>query len=112
MCGRSRRRACREGVMGKSQRLRVRDVRDVFRLIGECRELGGNADEWRLHMATELCRLVAAQVAMCGWLTVHSQAWVAGTTDPGHAVDIGWPGVTARRRWLDYKREQRQFHDP
>ena len=32
------------------RRLRLRDVRDVFRLIGEIREAGGDPKVWRPHM--------------------------------------------------------------
>ncbi len=41
--------------MGKSNRLRLRDLRDAYRLIGECRDLGDDVRVWREHMLRGLC---------------------------------------------------------
>ena len=46
--------------MGKSNLLRVRDVRDAYRLIGECRDLGGDPALWHRRMFEGLCGLVGA----------------------------------------------------
>ena len=54
--------------MGKSNSLRLRDLRDAFRLIGECRDLGAEVRSWREHLLIGLRRLVGAQVAMAGEL--------------------------------------------
>ena len=50
--------------MGKSKRLRLRDVRDALRLIGECRDFGADVLAWREHLLRGLCRLLDAQVAV------------------------------------------------
>ncbi|HUO72294.1 MAG TPA: helix-turn-helix transcriptional regulator [Solirubrobacteraceae bacterium] len=42
--------------MDKSDSLRVRDVRDAYRLIGECRDLGGEPSLWYRHMLDGLSR--------------------------------------------------------
>jgi DNA-binding CsgD family transcriptional regulator len=52
--------------MGHSQRLRLRDLRDAFRLIGECQEAGADPVEWRQVMLHGVCRLVDAPLAMGG----------------------------------------------
>ena len=44
--------------MGKSQTLRLRDVRAVYRLLGECRELGMDADAWRRQGSSPNRKLV------------------------------------------------------
>jgi hypothetical protein len=36
--------------MRKSDLLRVQDVRDAYRLIGECRDLGSDPAPWQLRM--------------------------------------------------------------
>ena len=47
-------------MTAKSDLLRFQDVRDAYRLIGECRDLGGDADLWHRRMLEGLCRLVGA----------------------------------------------------
>ena len=44
------------GRVGKSESLRVQDVRDAYRLIGECRDLGGEPSLWYRHMLDGLSR--------------------------------------------------------
>ena len=51
--------------MAKSSLLRARDLRDLFRLTGECRDLGDDAAAWRRHWLGSLARLVGAELA-CG----------------------------------------------
>ena len=48
--------------MRRSYRLRLGDVRAVFRLIGEVRELGADWRQWRPHMLSELGRLTGARL--------------------------------------------------
>jgi DNA-binding CsgD family transcriptional regulator len=52
--------------MGKSAELRLADVRQAFRLIGECRELRRDANQWRQHAFRGLCRLLGARAANGG----------------------------------------------
>src|SRR5262249_44181120 len=49
---------------GKSERLRLSEVRAVFRLVGECRELGADHLAWRGHLAARLGSLVGGQAGM------------------------------------------------
>ena len=52
--------------MSKSDALRVRDVRDAYRLIGECRDLGNDPALWHRHMFGSLCRLFGVTQATGG----------------------------------------------
>jgi DNA-binding CsgD family transcriptional regulator len=52
--------------METSQRLRIRDVRAVFRLVGECVELGGDPTLWRMRLHEGLCQLIGAVAAIGG----------------------------------------------
>lgn len=54
--------------MGKSERLRLRDVRAAFRLVGEVVELGTDPHDWWPHLLEGLCRLTRAQAAIGGEL--------------------------------------------
>ena len=49
--------------MGRSQRLRFDDIRNVFRLVGECCELGQKPETWRQHMLMRLNQMVGARVS-------------------------------------------------
>lgn len=52
--------------MGRSQRLRLDDIRSVFRLLGEVRELGYSPTLWRDHMLKGLLELVGGTKAHAG----------------------------------------------
>ena len=52
--------------MGQTSNLRLSDVRAIFRLIGECRELSIDSTLCRRHMLIELSLLTGGQVAMGG----------------------------------------------
>jgi DNA-binding CsgD family transcriptional regulator len=52
--------------MSKSDVLRVEDVRDAFRLIGECRDLGSDPALWFPRMLEGLCKQLGAVRATGG----------------------------------------------
>ena len=52
--------------MGKSDLLRVGDVRDAYRLIGECRDLGGEPALWQMRILEGLGQLVGAAAGAGG----------------------------------------------
>jgi DNA-binding CsgD family transcriptional regulator len=52
--------------MPKAQLLRVQDVRDAYRLIGDCRDLGSDPALWNRRMLEGLCRLVGTPGATGG----------------------------------------------
>ena len=47
-----------------SDRLKLHDVRAIFRLIGEVRELGADPTRWRQHMVRRLRKLMGAAVVV------------------------------------------------
>ena len=52
--------------MTKSDLLRVQDVRDAYRLIGECRDLGSDPTLWYQRMFEGLCGLIGAPATSGG----------------------------------------------
>ena len=52
--------------MAKSDLLRFQDVRDVYRLIGECRDLGRDPALWQRRMLEGLCLLIGVPAAAGG----------------------------------------------
>src|SRR5262245_25737584 len=91
-----------EGPMEKSKRLRLRDLKDAYRLIGECRDLGGEVQAWRKHMLLGLRRLVDAQVAMAAEVRGDGPSWSAALHEP---VDVGWESDEARAVLLQFEEE-------
>jgi DNA-binding CsgD family transcriptional regulator len=72
--------------MTKSDALRVQDVRDAYRLIGECRDLGADPTLWHRRMLEGLCRLIGARTAAGGegrWNRPHSPVQVISAVEVG-----------------------------
>lgn len=92
--------------MSKSNRLRLRDVRSIFRLIGECRELGADSHAWRLHLFEGLVRLTGAQVGAGGDIQLTPTG-----PQPLHVADVGWSGEKERARFLQYQSENKLATD-
>jgi DNA-binding CsgD family transcriptional regulator len=70
----------------QTRRLRLRDVRDVFRVIGEIRELGADPKVWRPHMVKRLSKVFGVEIVISS--EVHAQT----TKRPPslRIIDLGW----------------------
>jgi DNA-binding CsgD family transcriptional regulator len=94
--------------MAKSDLLRVADVRDSYRLIGECRDLGADPALWCPRMFEGLCRLIGAPHATGGegrWRRPQHPI------EPVSAFDFGLEPC-ARERYLAYMRDHGPVADP
>jgi DNA-binding CsgD family transcriptional regulator len=88
--------------MGKSQHLRLSDVRAAFRLLGECREMGDDAEVWPVHMQAGLCRLTQAQLGVGGLVRhVLPERLMA----PIQFTDHGWPDPGRRAQFLAWLKD-------
>ena len=94
--------------MGQSNNLRLSDVRAVFRLIGECRELGADPVEWRLHLLRELCGILGARVGAGGEATGMAQQRFI----PLSTVDVGWENDDQRQVMFEWMALQSQQRSP
>jgi DNA-binding NarL/FixJ family response regulator len=93
--------------MGKSDLLRIEDVRDAFRLIGDCRDLGREPTLWQVRMAEGLCRLIGAGDASGGEaLLVRPD----GQLVPLAAFQVG--DAHSHKVWEQYMRDQGPAIDP
>jgi DNA-binding CsgD family transcriptional regulator len=93
--------------MGKSDLLRAQDVRDAYRLIGECRDLGSDAILWHGRMLEGLCRLIGAPAATGG-----GGRWIRPEhIEPTLAVDVGLDS-RGRQLYAAYMRELGPSGDP
>src|SRR5262245_19648954 len=93
--------------MGKSELLRVQDVRDAYRLIGECRDLGSDPVLWHSRMIEGLCRLMGAPA------TGGEGRWVRpiSTVEPISAFEAGLD-TRARELFIAYRRELKPAGNP
>lgn len=84
--------------MGKSQRVRLRDVRDICRVVGECEESWADPSVWWAHLLREACRLTGAQVGvgfeLRGVVPECSPEVLA-------AADLGWADSESRRFYVE-----------
>jgi DNA-binding CsgD family transcriptional regulator len=87
--------------MRKSDLLRLRDVRDAYRLIGDCRDLGSEPALWQMQMLSGLCHLVGAPVGTGG-----EGFWVR-PTHPIQPLSTFAVGLDAR----GHERYMAQFRD-
>jgi hypothetical protein len=95
--------------VSKSQGLRLADVRAAFRLVGECRELGDDATQWRRHMAAGLCRLTGGQLAFGGEARVIEPDGLMAAV---HFGDHGWPSAATRWFYLAWLKDPRVLDTP
>jgi len=68
----------------------LKDIRRVFRLIGEVRELGADPSRWRPHMVRRLRKLLRAEIVVSSEIFVRASTNVAKTPGLVHIHDIGW----------------------
>ncbi len=70
----------------ETKRLKLSEVRRIYRLIGEVRELAADPQQWRQHMIRRLATLFDAAVV------VSSEIHARTTAKPGtlKITDIGW----------------------
>jgi DNA-binding CsgD family transcriptional regulator len=80
--------------MSKADNLQLRDVRKVFRLIGEVRELGSDPQRWRPHMIQRLQKLLSAEIVISS--EIHFRKCENGKMQ---VIDIGWGCDAEKNVW-------------
>ncbi|HSI33729.1 MAG: helix-turn-helix transcriptional regulator [Phycisphaerae bacterium] len=78
------------------RKLRLRDVRNVFRILGEIRELGADPKAWRPHMTARLCKIFHAELVISS--EVHARTTPA-SPDRLRITDIGWGADSDGHTW-------------
>lgn len=88
--------------------LRLKDVRAVFRLVGDVREMGADPDIWRPHMVQAVRKLLGAQ------FVVSSEVHFRKSSQQGQmrVIDIGWISDTEGNVCKSHdQRDQDSFED-
>jgi len=70
------------------EKLKLREVRRVFRLIGEVRELAADPNQWRPHLVKRLRKLLGAAVVVSS--EVHLRPSSSRDGSVMRVIDIGW----------------------
>jgi DNA-binding CsgD family transcriptional regulator len=81
--------------MGKSARLRLSEVRQAYRLIHECRDLGHESAAWLRHAVEQLLRLVRGQVGVAAQFQFNAGEAPKYTL----LADSGWYTPRHRADW-------------
>lgn len=93
---------------GRDERLRLKDVRSIYRLIGECNELGEAPATWRMHMLEGLRVLTGAQLAL--YMHIHD---LSGPEERlTEALSAGFLDDTHARLWVHYQQNKAHRDDP
>lgn len=81
--------------MSAATKFKLGDVRRLFRLIGEVRELGSDPQQWRPHMIRRLHDLFDAEIV------ISSEIHFRRNTSTGkmRVIDIGWGGDAEDHIW-------------
>lgn len=95
--------------MGHSTRLRLSDVRGVFRLLGEVRELGADPQQWRRHALEGLLRLTGAYVGIGGLEPVPLGGNIQ---DLLPLIDVGWESPDQRQVYIEFMRAGALLENP
>jgi DNA-binding CsgD family transcriptional regulator len=91
----------------EAPRLRLSDVRAIFRLVGEVREMGADPDVWRPHMVRSLRDLLGAQFVVSS--EIHFRKSRDGSV---RVTDIGWISDTEGQVCKAHnERDQQRFED-
>src|SRR4051794_22760689 len=86
--------------MSRSSSLRFSDLRAVFNLVGECRELGDDPNVWCRHWFASLARMVGAALALGG-----EAEWSGGRLEIVAPFDWGWENGLDRSAYLRFLTE-------
>ncbi len=84
--------------MSRSDRPTAKDIRGVYRLVSECRDLGADLTAWQKHLLHGLCGTLRAQVGISG----NMRSFGTGDAESLGSVRIGWRDAEAEQLWLDY----------
>jgi DNA-binding CsgD family transcriptional regulator len=93
--------------MPKSQRLRVEDIQALWRLVGECRDLGADNQSWPQRFVEGMSRLLRSQIGICHETVPGCDGVLQGLG----CADTGWATAADREFLLRMIRNQDQ-RDP
>ena len=94
--------------MGKHQQIRLSDMRAVYHLLCETRELGRNAAAWRKHAVMGLVALTGAQTGLCMEQKIGGAINIANSW----RADVGWCKKGVLTSWFQHTRQNNLARHP
>jgi hypothetical protein len=94
--------------MGKQQHIRLSDMRLVYHLLCETRELGRDAVAWRKHAVAGLVALSSAQTGFCMEQKIGNPINIANAW----RADTGWRNPRALANWVQHARQNNLARHP
>lgn len=99
--------------MSKSTRLRIRDIRSVYRLLGECCELGADPIAWRRHLARRVAGVVGGDLGLYHEVQVVARPFVdLFWLRPLFFIEFGWPTPGDRKPYEEHMQSGRPEDGP
>lgn len=86
--------------MGKSRVLRLGEIRQVFRIVGACRDVGHDPQRWIAAAMEGLHRCLRSAVTFSVYPSSSGQ--IADARPGDGIIDIGWRTDRDRMTWLAY----------
>src|SRR5262245_25898476 len=83
--------------MARSHHLRLADLRAIYRLVGECQELGADPVAWQTHLLRGLMPALGAVVGAV--FEIDPAATPDNPLQPSYIIDYGWEKEADRERF-------------
>lgn len=96
--------------MERSQRIRLRDLRAVYLLVGECCEVGRDPYAWHLRAFEGLRKLLGVRIGLANMSPGGIQSFDRQTLLG--QIDWGWDGDRERQVLRNYERGDFVYTDP
>jgi DNA-binding CsgD family transcriptional regulator len=94
--------------MATSRQPRASDLVQIYRLIGECRELWYDWRAWRRHLLGRLCRHVGAR----GGISGEADGFRAGAPTIARRMSYGRGGAAGHEDWQGFVAQEFPTDDP
>ena len=94
--------------MAKHGRPRLRDVRHIYRLLGECTEMGSDSMAWRSHLLEGISGIIGARVGL--YMHIHNPLSEQESVDA--SIASGFMDSQHIALWEHYQQEQAYRDDP
>jgi DNA-binding CsgD family transcriptional regulator len=82
--------------MGKTSNLRIAEIRAIYQLASECRDLGDDPHRWRTHFAERLSETIGADLMFC----VETAGCKGKQPQDLGVAEWGWESGFNRAGWL------------
>src|SRR5262245_5196818 len=99
--------------MARSRGLRIGDLRAIYLLVGECREVGADPVAWQSHLLKGLMRTLGATI---GVAIEADETGYPGPCEeplrPSCIVDVGWESESTRECFHRLVRDEPPTRNP